>query len=301
MYFPYLRGRQFELLAIRELVEKGLLSKKIIPVIEPVKLTPGLVKTLVAFNKNDSKVAFIINPLVGSFSLQQDENDLMNVLKDQLLNNNIIKGYLFNKQNLLDIKYPISDSLAFILDRDSVNLYSEIVGAENPQYTLIEDNRIYKRTVTNNRVVIEDCFNRQDRNSDYLNLEDEFFSDWHLCYDEEGYIGFADYSVVGAYYSESGFAPLAVAIHIVYTDSDNKLRIHHFVSDSNGNIQDTAGKFGEAAKKLREWYDTHRSVETEGLRALIDYYDTGRYPGLGVVKKYSIMHHLELMSKILGD
>lgn len=25
----------------------------------------------------------------------------------------------------------------------------------------------------------------------------------------------------------------------------------------------------------------------------------GRYPGLGTVKKYSIMHHLELMNKFL--
>ena len=38
MYFPYLRGRQFELIALRELVEKDVLSSKIIPVIEPVML-----------------------------------------------------------------------------------------------------------------------------------------------------------------------------------------------------------------------------------------------------------------------
>ena len=29
MYFPYLRGRQFELIALRELIEKGVLSKNI--------------------------------------------------------------------------------------------------------------------------------------------------------------------------------------------------------------------------------------------------------------------------------
>lgn len=28
MYFPYLRGRQFELLALRELLEKGRIGKK---------------------------------------------------------------------------------------------------------------------------------------------------------------------------------------------------------------------------------------------------------------------------------
>ena len=37
MYFPYLRGRQFELVALRELLELDLISEKIVPVIEPVK------------------------------------------------------------------------------------------------------------------------------------------------------------------------------------------------------------------------------------------------------------------------
>ena len=36
MYFPYVRGRQYELLALRELVSKDLLSSNILPVIEPV-------------------------------------------------------------------------------------------------------------------------------------------------------------------------------------------------------------------------------------------------------------------------
>lgn len=43
MYFPYLRGRQFELIAIRELIEKSLLSKNAMPVVEPVKLSSALI------------------------------------------------------------------------------------------------------------------------------------------------------------------------------------------------------------------------------------------------------------------
>lgn len=39
MYFPILRGRQFELLALRECVNQGLLSNKIIPIVEPVKVS----------------------------------------------------------------------------------------------------------------------------------------------------------------------------------------------------------------------------------------------------------------------
>ena len=41
MYFPYLRGKQFEFLAVRELAQKGLLYKNnsvnVTPIFEPVK------------------------------------------------------------------------------------------------------------------------------------------------------------------------------------------------------------------------------------------------------------------------
>ena len=54
MYFPYLRGRQFELLALRELANQKLLGEHIIPIIEPVKLSSTLVNTLDVFVKTTS-------------------------------------------------------------------------------------------------------------------------------------------------------------------------------------------------------------------------------------------------------
>ena len=49
MYFPILRGRQFELLALRECVNQGFLSNKIIPVVEPVKVSSTYTKTVDSF------------------------------------------------------------------------------------------------------------------------------------------------------------------------------------------------------------------------------------------------------------
>ncbi|MCQ2513413.1 MAG: sce7725 family protein, partial [Lachnospiraceae bacterium] len=83
------------------------------------------------------------------------------------------------------------------------------------------------------------------RNIDYSNIDTEFFSSDHLYYAEDGYKGFSDYSVVGEEYSETGFAPYAVAIHIVYFDEKNNLRMAHFVSDSNDDISDPARKFAD--------------------------------------------------------
>lgn len=55
MYFPYLRGRQFELIALRELVEQGLIGENIIPVIEPIKPTSTLRSTLAKFVEIEKK------------------------------------------------------------------------------------------------------------------------------------------------------------------------------------------------------------------------------------------------------
>lgn len=147
--------------------------------------------------------------------------------------------------------------------------------------------------------MLRDNFCKQARNADYP--DDEFFTDDHLFCEEEGYAGFGDYSIVGKEYVESGFAPYAVAIHIVYFADGGSLRVRHFVSDSNADTSDVAGKFGEAVSKLASWYGggRHGGQRTEGLSALLNHAADGYYSGLPTVKKLSIMHHLELVGKYL--
>ena len=66
MYFPILRGRQNELIAIRELVEEGRLGS-IIPIIEPVKASSTLLKSLTSFMENGQECYVVMNPSVGVF------------------------------------------------------------------------------------------------------------------------------------------------------------------------------------------------------------------------------------------
>ena len=68
MHFPYLRGRQFELIALRELLEGERIGKDIIPIIEPVKPSATLLKTLECFVERDREIAVVFNPAVGDFS-----------------------------------------------------------------------------------------------------------------------------------------------------------------------------------------------------------------------------------------
>lgn len=158
------------------------------------------------------------------------------------------------------------------------------------------------RRIRGSRIMITDRFEpiKKDRNNDYRKNVDQFFSDDHIYFKDDGYFGFSDYSIVGKEYQDSGFAPYAVAIHIVYFDDDKELRIRHFVSDSNDDISDPANKFYEAVSKLVMW-NKEKKLSTEGMRGFEELYDSGAYPGLGVVKKLSIMHHLELIGEFLED
>lgn len=307
MYFPYLRGRQYELIALRELVGNRLLSENIIPIIEPVKLSSTLTKTIEAFINNNHRIAVVCNPAVGSFfkDFDNSKNDInkqrfMELLADSLVIKSVImdasaSGVIesFNSKYMIKLE----DWIAICNNHDYLESFSNVFGRVSPKFTLIPDE--FRRKIRNNKVLLDDKFNKCDRNSDYLDKEDEFFSEDHLFYEDENYKGFADYSVIGKDYLESGFAPFAVAIHMVYFDKDNNLRIHHFVSDSNEDIQNPAKKFYEAVEKLSYWQKENICINTEGLSQLLQHYEKGTYPGLGSLKKLSLMHHLELMGKFL--
>ena len=150
-------------------------------------------------------------------------------------------------------------------------------------------------------IIINPFIIQAKRNVDYIDNPDEFFSRNHVIYKKRGYSGFSDYSIVGNDYEESGFAPLAIAIHLLYYGDKKELKVHHFVSESNENISDPARKFEEAMKKVLCWESLDKIPRTVGFTSLVDCYKQGKFPGLGVIKRYSLMHHLQMMSEYLED
>lgn len=308
MYLPYLRGRQFELLALRELLEKDLIGNKIIPIIEPIKPTSTLIKTLKLYTVNKKNLAIVMNPKVGKFEADLKKmrgndkyNNIVEFLPGIMNKGSTIEAYIMTDKMSQKIKNR-EDKNKFIIinyNRDSIDYYLDAYNDVFPMFTLIPDDRIFRRSIENGKVLFSDRFGKRKRNVDYIEEDDEFFSDDHLFFSDEGYEGFSDYSVIGQEFNDSGFAPLAVAIHIVYFDNKKNLRIKHFVSDSNEDISDPAGKFGEALRKLVLWVNDNEIFLTEALKEFNKLYYTGRYPGLGTVKKLSIMHHIELVNKYL--
>lgn len=316
MYFPYLRGRQYELLALRDLVSSNLIGTHTVPIIEPVKLSPTLVNTMGDFIEKKHPLAVIFNPSVGTFL--KDCNNAKECSKtekyvqrylEHFLDVSIIKSLIMQGNTLQIIErfekkgINKNDLLIVNTNRDFLDMYDVAFNAHPPKYVLTPDESVFRRRVHQHKVLLDDKFEKQKRNSDYSHCDDEFFSDDHLHYKEDNFEGFSDYSVVGNEYLEAGFAPYAVAIHIVYFADDQSLRIKHFVSESNEDIRNPALKFHEALTKLYNWFrSTPQPVKcTKGLEILLEHYEKKTYPGLGTVKKLSIMHHIELMSKHLDE
>lgn len=319
MYFPYLRGRQNELLCLRELLDAGKLSSKVIPIIESVKFSSTLFSTLTKFIEMGHQVIVIRNPEVGSFrkesgdmikniEKESDEKKKEKIRKTlegykEVWNNpQIQKAYLVDDDVISMVrekKLDAKDVVMINIKKGNYRYYEEYGEEIIGKYTVVPKGGDFEDIIEDDIIILEDSYRKAKRNIDYIENPDELFSRNHIVYKKRGFVGFSDFSMVGNDFDESGFAPLAIAIHIMYFGNRDELKIHHFVSESNESISDPARKFEEAMNKLVNWENFDIIPKTIGLDNLIECYNIGKFPGLGVIKKYSLMHHIQMMGEYL--
>lgn len=306
MYYPYLRGKQFELIALREFAAEYPQSKKVCPIIEPVKASFNSLKTAIStLIQNQIQFAIILNPHDGDF--KRIDIDIYAQIEDNLRDGNWTPAFVYNN-NIREIRLLINTydlkNVMLIFPRGIDSSNDEIMGLiDSPDITYIVSDfstsakrrlsRLHKRLIR-----LDDKFREQPRNADYLSIPEESFSDEHSYYKVEGFCGFSDYTTLSSAYKESGMLPYAIAIHMTYQKNQEEIYVRHFVSDSNDSSSNIQRKFFEAAHKLKEFYKTIPG--TRATSELISILDDNRYPGLGLLKKLSIKNHLELIEKILS-
>lgn len=312
MYQPYIRGKQFELIGIRDLTASVLSpnKEKVSPIIEPVKDSSTLKTTLKELVSNDVNFTIIANPQVGSFrdidaifsTIKSSVGDSKNYQVGIVFHNKIVhKKAVEILQKYSDVipQLTIIHNATFDNISDILKQYQEHFIVKYNVINLSATSKRYHRNFDEStRIELDDYFNAQSKNSDYLQVDESNFSEEHLYYKEEGFVGFADYLSIGEEYSETGFLPYAVAIHLSYADDNNKIKVKHFVSDSNDDTSDIAGKFAEALDKLIDWCDqtNYNSVAIPQFR---EYHTNGHFPGLGTLKKLSLMNHIDLVLKLI--
>lgn len=306
MYFPYLRGKQFELIALRELSALMSRSEKISPIIEPVKDSSTLKSTIKELIEKNINFNYILNPRVGSLEYSRET---LEILKEIITDyTNFQLGIIVDKKTeqgvneLLELTHNLDlthNGYTLIHTSEiSSNTIEQLNSNLDIKYNLIyfskTSRRYYREFIQESRVSLGDYFRKLDRNADYLAVPVSDFSEEYKFYQEDGFVGFSDFLTIGDNYSETGYLPRAVAIHLSYIES-NKIKVRHFTSDSNQDSSDIGGKFAEALQKLVDWCNEENITETEGIKTFKELHKRGHFPGLGSVKKISTINHIELI------
>ena len=306
MYHPYFRGKQFELITIRELAPL-LKTAGFRPIVEPVRESlSGLHRTLDAVVETDGSAIVVVNPHYGDLS---GTGPLTELLRHALDLPGISAGILLKPSTTLhevlaNYKAHSAHTPAFIhRGFTEAKALAEKLGTptKDQSHIFFEEfcGKLYQKHFKDAyRVLLRDGFKRQRRNIDYPLLEP--FSDLHATFADEGMDGFGDFLIVGDDYSDTGGPAYAVAIHLTFIDpdQDDSMQIYHFKSRQRDTPQDPAGKFGEALAEMIKTIDAPGSkvLETNAVKEFRALHEQGHFPGLGYVKKLSMKHHIETLA-----
>ncbi|WP_456047040.1 sce7725 family protein [Actinomyces sp.] len=305
MYFPYFRGKQFELILLRE--QADFLAKHLqVPIIAPVRSnTKQLEKSIKALNEKSAKHVVIINPSAGEHA--NDHSAISALLQSLPRESSTITGIKLTYditekqiQHLLEDRPTDSFALLHAGFQNHTWLSAELTSKHlTPSFNIFLTNagHQYRNAFARDSVVIQDGFQLM-RNRDYP--PEEFFSELHTTYHRDGFDHFGDYLTIGEQYIEGGGPAYAVAIHLTYlnADDDNTIWIKHYISDSNFDTSDPANKAKEALDKLfvEQQSSSFPIPTTPALLELLNYQARNHYPGLGMLKKLSMWHHLHVVA-----
>ena len=308
MYYPYFRGKQFELITIRETANL-LAESNFVPIIEPVRADRRqLERTLEAMRDAEAATIVIVNPHYG----RADSAEIGDLVED-FVESGTSPGILLRSETSLQQAVDLYEGDA---DREPTLIHdgfrdgralAEALGddvVKEMRHVFIDSSvgRIYRRHFPGAiRVLVRDGFKRRTRNRDHPPVEQ--FSDLHITHGDEGMTGFGDFLVVGDDYSDGGGPAYTVAIHLTFIDRDqeDEMFIYHFLSHRQDTMADPAGKFGEALEAMIKKLDEPDSkvLETSAVQEFRRLYQDDHFPGLGYVKKLSMKHHLETLADYL--
>lgn len=301
MYYPVLRGKQFELIALRE-ISSVLNSDQFCPIIEPVRSKfQALGKTVSHLNNNGIEPIIIINPNLGDFDEAPPTSSIFEDLSSTIDNPKFLPCISTKNRTIGELTELIK-----VLERPFAIFVEE--GLSKEMLPLLSDAKLvitskYQRAAfkgLSNIVVVKNHFKKAIRNSAYP--DKSFFSDIHTDYKEgSNVVGYGDYTITGDDFLESGGPAYVIAIHLSYIDPDefDAMYIRHFKSFDDKSPTRPGEKFGDALTKLVSFTESYPDLflDTLGLQGFKKLYSLDHFPGLGQVKKLSIQHHIETLSR----
>lgn len=282
VYYPYFRGKQFDLLALKTLAQSEKLSENIQPVIEPVKNSATLQGTLKELTKKERSFYLIDNPQAGDFLTEDGLQQLAEIT--------VPKAHIIDSlwEGAKDPQLLVADKAAAIT-RFSANLVSEVPVIVPLEFRILEK-------VSGPKILSEDPFTRV-RNSFYPENRDESFTDSYRTFRRRGFVGFSDFTLDSRIYYDKSYPSRTLVLHLTYPTS-TEVRIRHFTAAAE-EIPFKEQYFQIMEQVLSEESRLFGEERTAGLQLLVDAYEAARFPGMGVMRKAAVMHHLEIIGRVL--
>ncbi|MBD2222871.1 sce7725 family protein [Calothrix sp. FACHB-1219] len=319
MYFPYLYGKQKELIAVRLLSNRLAIEASVQPVLEPVRTDAATLKiTLKLCEKSKLNTWLVLNPQLSRFRGHEPDAALAwdvetmgalatreyirpTLMLSERLQLSTVKAFndRFKGESVGLVVIPESKDIEKSLSAlKSVKLDRVFFKGPHPSMANVA------LAGKHRSVWVEDRFPYRSRNADYEGSH--FFTDRHATFFTSGWGGFSDYALMAPVPRDGGGPPGAVAFHLSYFDKSNPqkhVHVEHFVSDrQEQSDNDTDGKFLEALGKFQR--ASKRTGSSFGLTGAASEYlarhKSSTPPDLATNKQLGVMHHLDLMSGLLA-
>lgn len=306
MYWPYLRSKQNEVLAFRELA--GNLSSLIVPIFKPVTLH-AFESRLESILDDGLRVSVVVNSREGAPA--PSLSDTLKVVDNLLARN---PGSVFPAFELeegatsQDVRWfdnRFSGVQTVLLHRGhglrEVDITSQVSSGINPVQVFLDGHApayLMSGFQGCNRVIVRDGFSRQRVNGDYPAQSD--FDDLAYNYRALGFDGFGDCASVGDFYAKGGQNPSHVAFHLTEEKSGGDIVCNHFVSSSAPG-DSTEDMYWDAMGQLVGYTGNPPSqvFSTVGVYDYINNYTHGGFKNLGFPKRCSVKHHLQMIDRII--
>jgi hypothetical protein len=308
MYFPVIRGKQFDVLALKHVVADLVKADNVRPIVEPVR---DQWNNLTAIVRAGLPLALIVNPQDGNYSpmRQGGSPDPIPASGNALYAEPTVTSTLIITQSTVNAEVAAFVSStphrrAFLVDsvprlRNPDPIATAV--AAMPQWYAIHHSAVPPSSQIAANVDVQDHFNRADTNVNYP--FDEFYTDRHITILRDAkFEHFGDYLVQGEDYNDAGGGRARnVALHHVYMNGpkQSELRVRHYVSAQHPDIatmwHDALSQLVADLPNLAALSPLNETKTCDEYRALLA---SAGYPGLGKMKEYAFRHQLLLMSVV---